>query len=218
LELEKQLRKNTPVEVEAAKARYEQEKSSDPPPPPRTKLDSMSEAQEMAEAASRLGEAVDRICEALVLVFGKISAVSDTSHGQALALRSMLKWVLRVALIQIVVCVAMVYLAIMGWQTSQSAMQTHASQLQAVKTIEDLTLRTDKLLRASEETKQKVDEVRKSADEMSTVQLTMDPYQPGGAIVRIVPPRGEGSATVEDTSVEIPIKMDSARRGDGGRK
>ena len=223
LDLDDHLKSNTPQQREKAQVRFEEAQlaSPTPPPPPRTPQISSPDIQEMAAAADKLGVAVDRICEAMILVFGKISEVSDEAHGQTLALRSGMKWLVRVGVIQAVVCVLMILIMLMSYSAAVSARKTHVSQLEAVQEMVELTVRVDKLLKASEETKRKVEEVRRTADESPTIQLAVDPKEPGGAIVRIVPPKDAPAtkASSPEAPVEIPIKMDSARRqDDGGRR
>ena len=231
LQLDEALRRNTPTQVEAAKAAFESAQTSTPPPSSRSPLPpppsaSSSEIKEMGEAATKLGESVDKVCEALVMVFGKISNVSDEAHGQTLMLRSLTRLMVVVAIIQGVVCVVMILLACLTWTTSQRIDQTHVSQTAAVRGLTELTNRVDWVAKSAEETKRAVVAVKKTADETATVQLVADPDKPGGAVVRIVPPRTPvpaSSASSEATKappasprekpVEIPVQVDGARTG-----
>lgn len=222
LQLDEELRRNSPTEVEAAKQRFVEAQASSPPSPlpPRmpTRTGSGSfEVKEMSDAAIKLTESVDKVCEALVLVFAKISEVSDIAHGQTLVLRSLLRWIIVVGVLQAVVCAVMVFVASTSWRTSTAIDQTSASQTEAVRGLEQLTQRV-------EETNKTVAEVKKTADETATVQLVADPRSPGGAMVRIVPPKDPDPKVAppksSDEPVEIPIKVDEARspaRGEARR-
>jgi len=216
LELEKHLLANTPVEVEAAQVAFDGARSSPPPLIPRSPALS-SPDQERGDASRALGESVDKVCEALVMVFGKISQVSDQSHGQTLVLRSLMRWLIGVAAIQVLVCVIMIVLAFMSYKTGQIIEQTSAEQADVVQKLTELTQRVERVAKASEDTKRTVAAVKKTADETATVQIVADPEKPGGAMVRIVPPK-DAPAPPPKTSpdaaafpVEIPVKVDEAR-------
>jgi hypothetical protein len=215
MQLDEELRRNTPTEVEAAKQRFVEaqspKSSSDPPLSPSGSF----EIKEMSTAAIKLTESVDKVCEALVMVFGKISEVSDIAHGQTLALRNVLRWIIFVGVIQAVVCCVMVFVATTSWKTNEAVDRTSMSQTEAVWGLEVLMGRVDSLARSSEETNKAVAEVKKTADETATVQLVADPRSPGGAVVRIVPPKEPDPEVAPPKSsaepVEIPIKVDEAR-------
>lgn len=224
LQLDEELRRNTPNEVEIAKKRFVKAQASVPPsdpPSPRSELSGAFEVKEVSTAAIKLTESVDKVCEALVIVFGKISEVSDIAHGQTLVLRSLLRWIIVVGVLQAVVCAVMIFVASTSWRTSTAIDQTSASQAEAVRGLGFLMDRVDRLAKSAEETKKTVAEVKKTADETATVQLVADPRSPGGAMVRIVPPKepskdippppkASAPPTV-DSPVDIPIKVDEAR-------
>jgi hypothetical protein len=217
LQLDEELRRNTPNEVETAKKRFVKAQSSVP-----SELSGAFEVKEVSTAAVKLTESVDKVCEALVIVFGKISEVSDIAHGQTMVLRSLLRWIIVVGVLQAVVCAVMFFVASTSWRTSTAIDQTTASQAEAVRGLGLLMDRVDRLAKSAEETKKTVAEVKKTADETATVQLVADPHSPGGAMVRIVPPKeppkDEGAPpappkapTTVDSPVDIPIKVDEAR-------
>ena len=225
LNLEAEMRRNTPTEVQAAKDRYEQEQSTSTPPPPEEKDPRSStnpDIQEMSGAATKLTESVDKVCEALVMVFGKISQVSDESHGQTLVLRSLMRLMTLVAVIQAVVAAVMIFLAFYTVQSTKAVEETRRSQSEATKELSALTLRVDKLAKKAEDTKKSVDEVKESADTKPTVELAPDPKKPCDVVVRIVPPKKTSSppATPPNSdAVEIPVKVDGARtRPDAGSR
>jgi len=224
LNLDAELRRNTPVQVEAAKQQYEQAQASRPPsdPPffPRAaRAPSSPDVREMGEAATKLTESVDKVCEALVMVFGQIRDVSDEGHGQTLMLRNVLRWIMFTGIVQAVVCCVMVYIAFNSVETAKVMKQTHAGQAQVTK---DLGFLTDKVSRVSKQTDatgEILAEVKKAADESATVELVPDPKKPGSAVVRIVPPKNPAGPEVSpktpptpaSSAVEIPIKVEEAR-------
>lgn len=203
LNLEAALRQSTTRELELAKERFGEERDVSPSVIPE---DFGPVVQEVEEATVRLTESVDKICEALVLVFGKISSVSDESHGQTLALRSLIRWVIGVATVQAVVCLFMIFVMI---QTSGT-----------VRTLEDVVVRIAGLTESAKNTERTVAKVKEATVEKSTVELAPDPSRPGVAIVRIVPPKRDVSEPVPSDSrlsptsapsVEIPLKVEEAR-------
>lgn len=215
LQLEDEMRSITPKEVEVAKERYADAQTTPPPPFP---IDSGTcEVKEMSEAAVKLTDSVDKVCEALVMVFGKISAVSDEAHGQTLVLRFLMRLMVVVAVIQGVVCCVMIFLAFNTVETAQAVGVTHRHQEQATKDLAALATRVEDIAKTSKETSAVVSEVKKEADEKPTVELAADPKKPGGAVVRIVPPKSPRFQKLsppdppESTGVEIPIKVDEAR-------
>jgi hypothetical protein len=223
LNLEAEMSRSTPTEVAQAHNRYEEEKMSSEPPPDQPRMQSSPDVREMGDAARQLGESVDKVCEALVMVFGKISQVSDESHGQTLVLRSLMKLMVVVAIIQGVVAAVMIFLAFNTITTAKAVEVTHRHQEQATKDLAALTTRVEDIAKTSKETSVAVAEVKKEADEKPTVELAPDPKKPGGAVVRIVPPKtvppkSDSSAAPpkkpappKSTGIEIPIKVEEAR-------
>ena len=226
LQLEDEMRRNTPKQVESAKERYVEVQASCPASPVPPPMDSGAfEVKEMNDAATKLTVSVDKVCEALVMVFGKISDVSDEAHGQTLVLRSLMKLMVVVAIIQGVVCAVMIFLAFNTVTTAKAVETTHRHQEQATKDLAALATRVEDIAKNTKETSVAVAEVKKDADEKPTVELVPDPKKPGGAVVRIVSPKHPPKETSEPsksppkppppkpaaTSVEIPIKVDEAR-------
>ena len=212
LRLEEKLRENDPNALVLAKDRYEKAKESSDPPPPREPLPSSSE---VTDAAKTLAESVDKVCEALILVFDKISRVSDEAHGGTVIMQRVLRWMVWIGILQAVICIVTGYMVWHTVETAATIKQTNRSQAEAVVRMAELTSKVTKLSAATEETKKTVNEVKEAADEKPTVELAPDPSKPGDVVVRIVPPKktdSDNSPSVEGaTSVEIPVTVRGVR-------
>lgn len=111
--LEATLRCSDSIDMREASAMYREEC---PTPSTHFSIDSedgQPKSGEVEYASVKLTESVDRICDALVMVFGKISKVSDAAKQQSLILESISRWLVGVAVVQVVLFVFNICILVM---------------------------------------------------------------------------------------------------------
>lgn len=216
LDLERTLRSARPEEHTKAQLAYGEAvrpypprgRPAPPPPPPiRRQLPSVPEAASEIEGASKhLRESVDKICEALVLVFGKMEDVGSMVEGQARALRRITRWLAVVVVFQLIVCVATAFLAYQLSESVADAAVIRGSQKRVVMDLEVLTKRLSGLERSTKETQETVQAVKTKSDKAPTVAIISDRRRGtrGGAVVKVSP------SDAKRRPVYIPLRVEEA--------